>query len=364
MPLNLYIDTFFRTFVFILFLINLQVFSQIEVPIRIGAFNVAVGEFGYAVDIGDELTQYDLDILGLNECPQLIDPNSNLPEWIEIVADILDMPYYEIGTISSGNHWQNNWGTDISGNYHGKLRAILSKGPITNMEDIALTGSGWRGASVFRGETEINGVKLAFYSLHVPGANDSVSGSTHEDIANRVIPNETMENYVMAGDFNDGTNDATMQYLEEKGMRFTWDDINNQPNVGIDHILYNVSSGAHATEGGRFDPDLSDHPYVWSEIVYTIPVVPIVKSDNQKLNYLHIKSPHNNQLKFYLARKGHYSLSLYTIQGKTKITLSQGRAASGWKTIYWNLKSLCSGTYLLRLSQDNLSIVNKLTIID
>jgi hypothetical protein len=248
-----------------------EVAQRIEIPIRIGAFNVAVGAFGSAEDISDELAQYDLDILGLNECPQLIDYSSNLPEWIEIIAGILDMPYYEIGTISSGDHWDYNWGTDISGNYHGKLRAILSKGPITNMEDIVLTGSGWTGASVFRGETEIKGVKLAFYSLHVPGANDNVSGSTHEDIADRVIPNETMENYVMTGDYNDKKNDGTMNYLEEKGMRFTWDDIDSQPNVGIDHILYNVSSRAHATKGGRFDPDLSDHPYVWSEIVYTIP---------------------------------------------------------------------------------------------
>ena len=61
-----------------------EVAQHIEVPIRIGAYNVAVGAFGSAEDIGDELAQYDLDILGLNECPQLIDSSSNLPEWIEI----------------------------------------------------------------------------------------------------------------------------------------------------------------------------------------------------------------------------------------------------------------------------------------
>ena len=231
--------------------------------------------------------------MGFNECPRLIDANSSLPEWIEIVAGKLGMPYFEIGSISSANHMLD-WGTDITGNYTGKFKAILSKGPLTNLEDIELIlrhGDGWVPASAFRAETKINSVKLAFYSLHIPGSEDIVAGSMHQDLADRVIPAETMENFVITGDFNDSAQDDTMQYIVDKGMRFTWDDIANQSNTGVDHILYNVSSRAHATEGGRIDPGLSDHPYVWSELLYPIPIVPIVKSENRIVDELRIKVP-------------------------------------------------------------------------
>ena len=75
-----------------------------------------------------------------------------------------------------------------------------------------------------------------------------------------------------------------MGTIETAGFRPTWNDLqmdvskeftynaqDSSKNLGvIDHILFNTSAGARATEGGiiELDKPLSDHKPIWAEIVF------------------------------------------------------------------------------------------------
>jgi len=243
--------------------------------IKVATYNVAVGKKATPLAIATRLQPLNLDVLTLTECPTLIDPNSPDKDFIEIIAEKLEMPYWEIGTISSSDHWEA-WGTDISGKYHGKLKAILSKTPLSNSEDIALNGSGWSPASTLKATTTIESKTITIYALHIPGSNDTVTGSVHKDLADRIIANETSSNFIVTGDFNDIPSNATMSYINDKGMSNALDDLDNLADRiddytpgRIDNILYNTNSNAKGIDGfSTYVSSLSDHPYVWVRLLY------------------------------------------------------------------------------------------------
>ena len=130
--------------------------------------------------------------------------------------------------------------------------------------------------------TEIDGVSIAFYSLHIckSGASD---GHAHS-LATKVLPKEATERVIVVGDYNNNIGDAAMKTIEGAGFRPTWNDLNidvskaftynalnPKKNLGvIDHILYNSSAGAKATDGGiiELEKPLSDHKPIWAEIVF------------------------------------------------------------------------------------------------
>ena len=88
----------------------------IDTSIRVGTFNVDVGQTATAEEIALSLKSFYLDILSLEECPILIDKNSGVEEFYSIIGKALGMEYFYIGDISSGNHWIE-WGKDKTGKY-------------------------------------------------------------------------------------------------------------------------------------------------------------------------------------------------------------------------------------------------------
>jgi endonuclease/exonuclease/phosphatase family metal-dependent hydrolase len=130
--------------------------------------------------------------------------------------------------------------------------------------------------------TKIDGISFAFYSLHI--CKSGATGGHAHLLASKVLPKETTERVVVVGDFNNEIGDAAMKTIEGAGFRPTWTDLridlskeftynalNPKKNLGvIDHILYNTSAGAKATDGGIIElkKPLSDHKPIWAELTF------------------------------------------------------------------------------------------------
>ncbi|MGB0758805.1 MAG: endonuclease/exonuclease/phosphatase family protein [Rubripirellula sp.] len=231
------------------------------IQVRVASYNVEFSRSATPEQIGAMFKPYQLDLIGFDEAPD--------GDWTSRVGEILGMRYTFVGKISSANH-------------KDKYKTILSRTPLEGTEEYKLTGRGWNPASVVRAVTKIDGVSLAFYSLHICKSN-ATNGHAH-DLATRVLPKERTERVIVVGDFNNQIGDAAMGTIETAGFRPTWNDLqmdvskeftynaqDSSKNLGvIDHILFNTSAGARATEGGiiELDKPLSDHKPIWAEIVF------------------------------------------------------------------------------------------------
>lgn len=248
---------------------------NIENIVRVGTFNVGVGQFATAQEIGAKLKPLQLDILSLQECPILINKDTDAEEFYSIISKELGMEHHYIGAMSSGNHWVD-WGVDKTGKYAGKYKVILSKTPIKKSEEIALSGTGWVNSSVIRIETKVQNKDFSVYSLHIPGSNGEVKGSVMEDLVNNVLSKEVNKRVIILGDFNDLPKSSAMQYIFSAGYKSVWDDIKNPEQFmdkytygAIDNILLSKNSDLDAKIAYSVFPEtnnLSDHPYIWSEI--------------------------------------------------------------------------------------------------
>ena len=232
------------------------------IAVRVAAYNVEFGKSAAPEQIGEILKPYALDIIGFNEVPD--------GDWTARVGKVLGMNYCYVGKISSANH-------------KDKYKSILSRTPLeVTAEHELRVQRGWNPASAVRAETEIHGVPIAFYSLHISG---SKGNDGHANLlATEILPNETTGRVIVVGDYNNNIGDVAMNAIEGAGFRPTWKDLkidvsklftynaqNPQKNHGvIDHILYNTASGAKATDGSiiELEQPLSDHKPIWAEISF------------------------------------------------------------------------------------------------
>lgn len=230
------------------------------ITIRVAAYNVEFSKSATPEQIGEMFKPYKLDVIGFNEAPD--------GDWTARVGKVLGMRYSFVGKMSSGNH-------------KSKYKTILSMTPLEGTEEHKLTG-GWNGASVVRATTKIEGITIAFYSLHIRKSGPN-GGNAHY-LATKVLPKEVTRRVIVVGDYNNKIGDAAMKTVEEAGFRptwndlkidvskeFTWNAIYPERNAGvIDHILYNTLPGAKATDGGiiELEKPLSDHKPIWAEIAF------------------------------------------------------------------------------------------------
>jgi len=231
------------------------------ITVRVASYNVEFSRSATPEQIGEMFKPYQLDIIGFDEAPD--------GDWTARVGKVLGMKYSFVGKISSANH-------------KDKYKTILSRTPLEGTEEHTLTGRGWNPASAVRATTKIEGVSFAFYSLHIckSGATDGHAYS----LATKVLPKEKIDRVIVVGDFNNKIGDAAINTIEAAGFGSTWKDLkidisqaftynaqNPKKNLGvIDHIFYNTSAGARATDGGIIEQEkpLSDHKPIWAEIVF------------------------------------------------------------------------------------------------
>jgi len=231
-----------------------------QVKVRVAAYNVLFGNWSTPKRIGEMLKPYNFDIIGFSEVPD--------GSWTAQVGEELGMKYSYVGSISSANH-------------KDKYKSILSRTPLTAKHEIEINAEGWAPASMVGAETEVQGVKLLVYSLHIPGRpyfTDQADGSAAEFIAEKVIPEIENESFLIMGDFNNHLGDAPLNLLEDLGLRNTWSDleidvkevsthqhIETKTESGvIDHIYYNTNSVVHVLDGAiinnAFNPPDEDKP--------------------------------------------------------------------------------------------------------
>ena len=129
--------------------------SKESISVRVAAYNVEFGKNASPEEIGKMFKPYNLDIIGFNEVPD--------GDWTDRVGKVLGMKHTYVGKISSANH-------------KDKYKSILSRIPLRSTVEHDLTVQrkrSWNPASVVRAITQINGIPISFYSLHICRSTDS-----------------------------------------------------------------------------------------------------------------------------------------------------------------------------------------------
>jgi maltose 6'-phosphate phosphatase len=236
------------------------------ITVRVASYNVEFSKSATPEQIGEMFKPYNLDIIGFDEAPD--------GDWTARVGKVLGMEHSYVGDISSANH-------------KDKYKSILSRTPLEGMTEHELKVERrrcWNPASVVRAVTEIDGVSIAFYSLHICSTRDRETIGHAYQLATEVLPKETTGRVIVVGDYNNNIGDIAMDAIETAGFKPTWTDLkidvskeftynaqDPRKNLGvIDHILYNTSAGAKVTAGGiiELETPLSDHKPIWAEIVF------------------------------------------------------------------------------------------------
>ena len=249
--------------------------------LRVLAYNVACGQWATPEQIAEVLKPLNPDIVLLSEVPKA-NRRKKVKDWSRRLGEALGLAHVTVGMVSSANHKAPTWG-DVTGNYGGKFKSVLSRTPLTAGKDFLPEGSGWARASAFRVETEINGRKFALYSLHLPGFAHhkrqptefaAWEGSKHKALADHINAEKESYDVIVGGDFNEWTEGLVMKsMLKETKMK------NSTKEKSIDHILYSTKNNMKLLQAGRdwgpknqnkdnikSDGCLSDHPWVWCEL--------------------------------------------------------------------------------------------------
>ena len=248
--------------------------------LRVVAYNVACGQWATPEQIGELLKPLKPDIVLLSEVPKA-NPGKDVKDWSHRMAEALDLDYVHVGTVSSAGHKAPKWG-DMTGDYGGKFKSVLSRAPLTKGKDIPVEGSGWKRANPVRVETEIGGRTFALYSLHLPGyahhrkpptSSAAWEGSKHKSLAEHIKAEDAAYGIIVGGDFNEWTEGLVMQSLLKDAKLE-----NATQEKSIDHILYSTKGSIKLIESKRdWGPKnqndqniksegcLSDHPWVYAE---------------------------------------------------------------------------------------------------
>ena len=243
--------------------------------VRIAAFNILYGRYGSPEEIGRWMKEVDPDLVCLCESPGEY-------EWLDRAAGAMGLPHYVVGVLSSGIDLR------VTGRTM-KFKAIFSKTPLEPVAELLCDGRGWSNGSATRARTTVGKRRFVVHSLHIsgnPGSNpDSLERGHSHALAESVMALDSEDSVLMAGDFNNRIDEAALLLLEQAGLRPTWRDLpidldsefslcpltpTSPDNRLIDHIYYDIASGATATDGRvleRAQP-LSDHKPVWAAIEY------------------------------------------------------------------------------------------------
>lgn len=249
--------------------------------LRVVAYNVACGQWATPEQLAELLKPLNPDIVLLSEVP-IANRGKDVKDWSLRMAEALGLKHVHVGTSSSAGHKAPKWG-DLTGNYGGKYKSILSRTPLTEGKDIIVEGSGWKRANPLRVETEIGGRKIALYSLHLPGyahnkkqptKPEAYENSKHKALADHINAEDPSYDLIVGGDFNEWTDGVVMGGLL-KACKLK----NVVTEQSIDHILYSTARPIKLLEvkrdwgpknlndnNERYEGRLSDHPWIYCEL--------------------------------------------------------------------------------------------------
>lgn len=274
MKINLRRDLL-KTFLLICAFTSPSFADEDPVTLRVAAYNVEFSKSATPEQIGEMFKPFKLDIIGFNEAPD--------GDWTKRVGKVLGMEHSYVGKISSANH-------------KDKYKTILGRAPLEQTAEIPLKGKGWNPATAVKAVIRKDGIPITFYSLHICGSKKDEGHAYY--LATEVLAKETAERVIVAGDFNNRIGDQSLNFIEKAGMRPTWKDLKielsqqltwnalaPEKNGGvIDHIFYNVLSGAKAAKGDIIElkKPLSDHKPVWAELAFPREIKTVKKVDQTR----------------------------------------------------------------------------------
>ena len=250
------------------------------IKLRVIAYNVACGKWATPEQIAELLKPLKPDLVLLSEVPKA-NKGKNVKDWSQRMAEALGLGHVHVGAVSSANHKAPKW-LDLTGNYGGKFKSILSRTPLSEGKDIKVEGSGWRCAGAVRAETEVAGRKFALYSLHLPGfahhkqqptSSKAWEGSKHKALSDHIKAEDPSYDLIVGGDFNEWTGSVVMRGLQDSCK------LNNVvTEQSIDHILYSTARPIKLLKttrdwgpknqndkNERYEGCLSDHPWIYAE---------------------------------------------------------------------------------------------------
>jgi len=189
-------------------------------------------------------------------------------DWTARVGVELGMPHAYCGKISSANHVD-------------KYKSILSRTPLVDSRETLVEGKGWNPISVVRAKTEVAGITVALYALHIPGQAER-EGSACEFLAHEIMQDESCENVVAGGDYNNLPEDEALTAMLDAGFRSMWRELgidtsllfthnamNPEQRSGvIDHFFLRSDGDLGIVAGGviELDEPLADHKPIWIEL--------------------------------------------------------------------------------------------------
>ncbi len=228
---------------------------------KIIAYNIEFAKATTPEDIALHLKPEIPDIICFSEVPN--------GDWTTRVGEQLNMNYCYVGKVASANHEQDY--PDKTGKYYGKYKSVLSRTPLTGMEEWNLSGIGWSPVSVVFARTKIDGNELLIGSLHIPSGEKDPAGSCAADLSELMEPYKE-ERVVITGDYNDLMDSAPMKILYDKGFNNAWQatgydlrgrktcDAKSAGDYGvIDHLLYCGALQAVDAKIIESDNPQSDH---------------------------------------------------------------------------------------------------------
>ena len=267
--------------------------------LRVVAYNVACGQWATPEQLAELLKPLNPEIVLLSEVP-IANRGKDVKDWSLRMAEALGLKHVHVGTSSSAGHKAPKWG-DLTGNYGGKYKSILSRTPLTEGKDIIVEGSGWKRANPLRVETEIGGRKIALYSLHLPGYAhnkkqptklEAYENSKHKALADHINAEDPSYDVIVGGDFNEWTDGVVMGGLL-KACKLK----NVVTEQSIDHILYSTARPIKLLEvkrdwgpknlndnNERYEGRLSDHPWIYCELEFLQARIPSSRKVTRILN--------------------------------------------------------------------------------
>ena len=238
--------------------------------LKIIAYNIEYAKNTTPEGMADLLNTEDADIICFSEVPG--------QGWTKEVGRLLGLSYSYEGKIASANHTIDY--IDITGNYYGKYKSILSRYPLKDTSEILLNGAKWSLASAVSGNITFNHASIQIFSLHIPtGLDDPINSEA--ELLSRIISESynTIDKIILAGDFNDLIDSEPLKYLYDIGFYNSFDTLemnldtlttftDGRDDKVADHILYkgvNVVSSGIIEETGT---PLSNHKPVWTIMQY------------------------------------------------------------------------------------------------
>jgi endonuclease/exonuclease/phosphatase family metal-dependent hydrolase len=116
------------------------------------------------------------------------------------------MKHTYVGKISSANH-------------KDKYKSILSRTPLQSTVEHELTVQrkrSWNPASAVQAVTQIDGIPISFYSLHICRSTNSDKTGHAYRLANEILPKMKTDRIIVLGDFN---NEMVILLLKKLRMR-------------------------------------------------------------------------------------------------------------------------------------------------